>query len=68
MTPRSTQRITSSADREKLHAALDALCGWAARWGTEFNIPKCKTMHIGNNNPEYQFNMGGQPLAATTED
>jgi hypothetical protein len=62
------QTVASSEDREKLQAALDALCGWADRWGMEFNVPKCKIMHMGNNNPKYQYNMGRQPLAITTKE
>jgi ribonuclease P/MRP protein subunit RPP40 len=63
-----SQTVVSSEDREKLQDALDALCGWADRWGMEFNVPKCKIMHMGNNNPKYQYNMAGQPLATTTEE
>jgi hypothetical protein len=63
-----SQIVASSEDREKLQAALDALCGWADRWGIEFNVPKCKIVHMGNNNPKYQYNMGRQPLAMTMEE
>jgi ribonuclease P/MRP protein subunit RPP40 len=34
----------------------------------EFNVPKCKIMHMGNNNPKYLYNMARQPLATTTEE
>jgi ribonuclease P/MRP protein subunit RPP40 len=36
------QTMTSAEDKDKLQAALDALCGWANLWGMEFNIPNCK--------------------------
>jgi hypothetical protein len=39
------QTMTTAEDRDKMQAALDALCGWAITWGMEFNIPKCKVMH-----------------------
>ncbi len=62
------QTMTTPEDKDKLQAALDALCGWAVTWGMEFNIPKCKVMHMGHNNPEHQFTMNGQALAKTTEE
>ncbi len=51
-------------DKERLQAASDALNAW----GMEFNIPKCKVMHLGNNNPRHEFVMGGQKLATTVEE
>jgi hypothetical protein len=34
----------------------------------EFNIGKCKTMHIGHNNPQHTYTMKGQALQKTTEE
>jgi ribonuclease P/MRP protein subunit RPP40 len=45
------QKMTSLEDRGKLKQALDNLCQWADLWGMEFNIPKCKIMHLGPGNP-----------------
>ena len=34
----------------------------------EFNVSKCKVMHIGRNNPKHQYYMKGQPLVTTEEE
>jgi hypothetical protein len=34
----------------------------------EFNVPKCKVMHLGHNNPQYDYLMEGQRLEHTTEE
>ena len=31
-------------------------------WCMEFNVKKCKVMHIGRGNPMYQYSMKGTPL------
>jgi hypothetical protein len=40
------QEVTSEEDRDRLQEALDELCQWAERWGMQFNVSKCKVMHI----------------------
>jgi hypothetical protein len=57
--------IRSLADRDSLQMALDNLCRWASIWGMEFNTAKCKVMHVGRNNPEYQYSMNGTTLETT---
>ena len=34
----------------------------------EFNIKKCKTVHMGHNNPQHQYLMGGEPLSTADEE
>jgi hypothetical protein len=34
----------------------------------EFNIPKCKIMHVGRNNPEYKYTINGQELSVVEEE
>ena len=57
--------IRGEEDRRRLQEALDALMAWAAKWGMAFNTAKCKVMHIGRNNPQYQYEMGGHILETT---
>ena len=52
----------------ELQEALNQLCEWANLWGMEFNVSKCKVMHIGRNNPKHQYYMKGQPLVTTEEE
>jgi hypothetical protein len=33
-----------------------------------FNISKCKIMHVGRNNPEYEYTMRGTALSKTNEE
>ena len=60
--------IENAADRDKLQEALDCLCNWAEKWGMEFNVAKCKVMHVGRNNPEYDYTMRGVKLGKTEEE
>jgi hypothetical protein len=62
------QRMITHQDKQVLQEALDALCGWAKKWGMEFNVAKCKIMHLGNQNPMHQFTMEGQVLQQTKEE
>ena len=60
--------MVTMEDRTKLQQALDKLCQWADTWGMAFNTKKCKVMHMGRNNPNHQFAMGGHMLDNTEEE
>ncbi len=34
----------------------------------EFNVKKCKVMHVGFNNQRYKYMMGGEQLEVTEEE
>ena len=34
----------------------------------EFNVAKCKVMHVGRGNPEHNYSMNGQQLGVTVEE
>jgi ribonuclease P/MRP protein subunit RPP40 len=59
------QTVGTDQDNEKLQQALDNLCDWADKWGMEFNIKKCKIMHLGHNNPGHVYTMKNQQLENT---
>ena len=46
-------------DRDKLQDCLNLLCEWADIWGVSFNVAKCKILHVGQNNPKYEYSMNG---------
>jgi hypothetical protein len=46
----------------------DLMCDWTAIWGMSFNISKCKIMHVGKNNPCYEYTMRGVKLRGTEEE
>jgi hypothetical protein len=54
--------VSSDVERGELQGALDNLCRWADLWGMEFNVKKCKVMHVGHNNQRFQYTMGGEQL------
>ena len=60
--------IRNVRDRDDLQETLNRLVDWAQRWGMEFNLVKCKIMHVGNNNPGHSYTMGGQILTTVTEE
>ena len=53
---------------EVLQRDLNTIREWAQKWKMEFNVDKCKIMHIGRTNPKQSYNMGGTNLTVTTEE
>ena len=51
--------------RETLQNDLNSIRKWASIWKMEFNVDKCKIMHIGNSNPKQTYNMDGAELTET---
>jgi ribonuclease P/MRP protein subunit RPP40 len=41
---------------------------WSNKWQMSFNIEKCKVMHLGYNNGEAKYFMGGRELAVVKEE
>ena len=56
------------ADKEVLQKALDDLCVWSDRWGMEFNVNKCKVLHLGKKNNEFEYYMNGSLLASVDQE
>lgn len=40
---------------DELQLDLDTLNNWTEIWLLKFNVSKCKVLHHGYNNPEYQY-------------
>jgi len=62
------QPVRTAEDRERLQESLKGLENWAATWGMEFNVAKCKVMHVGHNNIQHVYQMKGTDLAVTKEE
>ena len=62
------KEINGPMDSKKLQETLDKLVGWAKKGGMEYNIPKCKIMHLGRNNPMYVYKMDGKQLDVVEEE
>ena len=43
--------------RAELQEDIDKLTDWAEEWQLQFNIEKCKVLHIGRNNKKYAYTM-----------
>ena len=53
---------------EALQKDLDNTKKWADRWKMEFNVDKCKIMHLGRVNPRHVYSMDGVELTVTSEE
>ena len=53
---------------EVLQRDLDNIREWAKKWKMEFNVDKCKIMHIGRLNPKHTYSMGDANLTVTSEE
>ena len=62
------QPIRCEEDRAKLQTALNGLVSWAGHWGMEFNVQKCKVMHVGRSNAGHKYSMDGVELCTTEEE
>ena len=47
--PKAANTIRTVRDMEDLQDCLNRLVTWADTWGMEFNVTKCKVMHVGRN-------------------
>ena len=61
-------KITDSNGSEVLQEDLDKIQEWAKKWKMEFNVDKCKIMHIGRKNPKSEYSMNGTKLTETKEE
>ena len=62
------QQRKGPEDRDRLQRTLDKLMEWAKEWGMSFDLDKCKIMHVGNNNLNYKYTMGGRELVEVEEE
>ncbi|KAK3875681.1 hypothetical protein Pcinc_019464 [Petrolisthes cinctipes] len=62
------QRIKNADDGVDLQQDLDKLKEWSRKWLLQFNEEKCKVMHIGRNNPGYEYTLGPSLLEETVEE
>ena len=61
-------KVTTKRERKALQSDLDQLTRWASRWQMKFNVEKCKVLHIGSNNNQFQYSMNGQQLSTVNEE
>ncbi len=58
-TRKISSKVTTTGDKDKLQNDLDRLVSWARKWQLNFNIDKCKVLHIGSNKDRVNYSMNG---------
>jgi len=59
------RNVAKEEDRLRLQSDLDAVTSWSDSWLMPFNAEKCATIHIGSQNPENNYSLGGVPLGTS---
>ena len=57
---KNARQIQNEKDGEKMQEDIKKLEEWASKWEMEFNVEKCKVMHIGKSNPRVEYFMIGK--------
>ena len=65
VTNKKNTKWTGFDGQGALQRDLTKVQKWAEKWKMEFNIGKCKIMHIGKKNPKNVYVMGGTELETT---
>ena len=60
------KKVRDNTDSEALQRDLDNVVLWAQKWQMEFNIKKCKVMHIGRQIDCCEYYLGGSKLVEET--
>jgi ribonucleases P/MRP protein subunit RPP40 len=61
-------RIQGLDDGLSLQHDLDSVSTWADIWQMKFNESKCKVMHFGSRNVNYQYSINNQQLQSTSSE
>ena len=56
------QELRDATDCSTLQSDLDNLATWAEKWQMDFNVQKCKVMHVGKRKDSCSYSMGGMKL------
>ena len=60
--------IESVNDIETIQDDINKLLQWSFIWQLPLNVPKCKILHYGKNNPNHTYYMGNRPLATDSSE
>ena len=53
--------IKTENDKEILQNDINKLCEWSDKWQLNFNVNKCRVLHVGNRNLKYDYQMSIGP-------
>ena len=60
--------IANEQDRREMQETINKLAEWANKWEMRFNVDKCKVLHLGNRNPQYEYTLNGAKLESAEEE
>jgi hypothetical protein len=61
-------KVGTDKEIASLRDDLQRLFDWSESWQMQFNIEKCKIMHIGSKNKQAKYTIEGKELASTDEE
>ena len=61
-------RVGSDKEINTMKEDLHELDTWSDVWQMQFNVDKCKVMHLGKNNLQTNYQLGGKDLGITYEE
>ena len=61
-------RVKTEEDRQVLQDCLDKLFEWSIEWCMDFNIQKCKVLHVGRTNKNFEYTMNGVILESVDKE
>ena len=62
------QSMCSPEDQVRIQEDQNRLVEWSQRWQMGFNESKCKVLHLGKENPSWEYHMNGTTLEATSDE
>ena len=54
--------VKDQTDADDMQRTLEELSQWSKKWSMDFNINKCKIMHVGRSNPKFNYQINGVDL------
>ena len=45
-----------------LQSDIDKVCKWSSDWSTQLKIEKCKVVHFGNSNTEFDYTIDSKQV------
>ena len=51
-----------------LQTDLNKMAIWARNWLMEYNVDKCKVLHIGKNNPQFEYSLNDTKIVTSTNE
>ena len=55
-------RVDTIEGHYALQGCINKMYEWSVKWQMEFNVKKCKIIHIGHNNPHLAYTLNSQTL------